>query len=218
MSKIVLEIKNLCKSYIENGERIQILKDINFSLEYGKSLAILGQSGCGKTTLLQIIGLIDDFDSGEIIIDGTNIKNLNEKEKNNFLSRKISFVHQFHHLFPEFTAIENIIFPQINIGMSKKDAIEHSMEILKSLGLENKANVNPWHLSGGERQRIAMARAISTNPKIILADEPTGNLDPKNSKIALELLISLCNKKSSSLVLVTHNHELAKMCDCVIVI
>ncbi len=212
----IVEIENLSKKFIDNGNEIHVLHNINFSLDQGKSLAILGPSGCGKTTLLQILGLLDSDFEGKYKFCGRDVSSLKENEKNSILTHEIAFVHQFHHLFPEFSALENVAIPKMNAGFSKKDAQKEAALVLSKLGLADKQNANPWQLSGGERQRVAMARAIINSPKLLLADEPTGNLDPENSEIAMSVLQNLCKDFKTSLIFVTHNHDLAKRCDGII--
>lgn len=213
MGGVVVNVKDLSKNYIENGVKSEILKSISFKIEIGQSLAIVGPSGCGKTSLLQILGLIDKDFEGDYEFLEEKVFDFNEKKRNETLKKKISFVHQFHHLFPEFSAIENVAIAAIISGFDKNEAKKSALELLENLGLEGKKDVNPWQLSGGERQRVAMARAMINRPKLLLADEPTGNLDPKNSEIAMENLINLCKTNNTSLIFVTHNHNLAKECD-----
>jgi len=213
MSEIILKVENLSKKYIEINREMMIFKNISFDIKQGESLAIVGPSGCGKTSLLQIIGLMDFDYNGNVVILNKNIQRISEDEKKIIRQKDISFVHQFHHLFPEFSAIENIIIPQLNLGINKSVAINCAMKILYDLNLNDKSNKNLWQLSGGERQRIAMARAIINKPKLILADEPTGSLDSKTSEEVINLLINLCKINLSSLILVTHNNLIAKKCD-----
>lgn len=195
------------------GVETKILHNISLQLEKSKSLSIVGPSGSGKTTLLQLIGMLDRPTSGKIEILGKDITKLTESEKINIMQKDISFIHQFHHLFPEFSAIENVIIPQLNIGITKNVAIENAKSILQELDLGNRLDFHPWQLSGGERQRVAMARAIVNNPKLILADEPTGSLDPENGNKVIEMLLEICKRKGASLVIVTHNSDIAKKTD-----
>lgn len=209
---MILQLKNISKSYISNNEELRVLNSINLELNSGETLAITGDSGCGKTTLLQIIGLLDDDYSGELIIDGIDVKNITNSEKIKIKANTISHIHQFHHLFPEFNALENVIIPMLNLGINMDVAKNKAIDILQQVGLKDFAFHNIWKLSGGQRQRVAIARALATNPKIILADEPTGNLDPENSEIVMNLLLDMSKKFNSALMLVTHNIELAKKC------
>ncbi len=209
----VLKLENICKSYIDSGTEVKILKNISFELQSGKSLAIVGQSGSGKTSLLQIAGLLDQKTSGLLEIMGKNIDTLSESEKISLMRQDVAFIHQFHHLFPEFSALENVLIPQLNLGIERKIAEQNAARILEDLGLEKRLNFHPWQLSGGERQRVAMARAVINNPKLILADEPTGSLDPENSAVVIDLLFKICKQKDAAILLVTHSAEIAERAD-----
>ncbi|QED23568.1 ABC transporter ATP-binding protein [Candidatus Deianiraea vastatrix] len=213
MSEIVLKIENLSKIYQDGNSEKSVLNNISLSLEAGKSIAICGPSGCGKTTLLQLCALMDDNYSGKIEICDQDIAKITGSEKDVIRKGKFGFIHQFHHLFPEFSVIENVIFSKLNNDIDKKIAIECAKQVLKDVGLGEKADYHPWQLSGGERQRVAIARAVINKPKIIFADEPTGNLDPENSIIVMKLMLDLCAKSNTSILLVTHNHDFAAMCD-----
>ena len=205
--KTVLSIKSLSKSFSQakENEKLTILKDVSLDVERGESIAIIGASGSGKTTLLQILGNISSFDSGSVSIEGVDYKNMTEAEKDNLLKEKISFIYQFHHLFPEFTALENVMFPLLISGVSNANATEKAKEMLSSLGLANMFNNMIDALSGGERQRVAIARALIKDPILILADEPTGNLDPNTGSETFDILTSAVKNLNSSLVCVTHN-------------
>jgi lipoprotein-releasing system ATP-binding protein len=214
MEGVILDISNLSKTAKDsNGEEVRVLKEASFNLKSGKSLAIVGSSGCGKTTLLQILGMIDPNFTGSYLFKNQNVANLTQKKKTEILSNEISFVHQFHHLFPEFSALENVCIPQLNIGHGIKNAKINARGIFEKLGLSGKENSYPWQLSGGERQRVAIARAIINNPSLLLADEPTGNLDPENGLNVMNTMLAICKEIGTALVFVTHNIELAKMCD-----
>ena len=213
VSNIIVKLEKISKEFNDAGNILKILDNINLEVEQGKSLAIVGPSGCGKTTLLRIIGLLEVQTCGSLIINGLDTSKLSESQKNEILKKDISFVYQFHHLLPEFTALENLIIPQINSGISKVEARENGMTILKSLGLIDKMNSKPHNLSGGERQRVAIGRAISTKPKIILADEPSGNLDPQNAQMVVDLMLKMCYEINSSLILITHDSKIAQKCD-----
>lgn len=202
----IIKCTKLSKYYIDaNGEKVFIFNNLNFTVKEKDNFGIFGPSGCGKTSLLQIIGLLDNQYQGEIEICGVDPKMLNSKEKNDFLKTKISFIHQFFHLFPEFTALENVMLTQLNTGINQKTAMQNAKAIFAELGIESKMHANPWELSGGERQRVAIARAICHKPKIILADEPTGSLDKANGQIVIELLKNACQNYGVTLVVVTHD-------------
>lgn len=209
----ILEAKNITKVFKEGSNLLKILEDSSFSIEKGKSIALVGQSGCGKSTLLQICGLLDSFDSGDIIINDKSTKNLNDDEKTRIRKENIGFVYQMHHLFPEFTAVENVMLPLIIRKEKKKEIRSKAEEMLASLGLGDRLYYSPSKLSGGEKQRVAIARALITNPNLVLADEPTGNLDDKNSQKIMDVLLKKLDELGSSLLMVTHNIEIAKNLD-----
>ena len=204
-----IKLSEIKKSYstIKNS-KLEILKGINFEILQNEIITIYGPSGAGKSTLLHLVGLIDEPTSGKIYFDETDTSKLSDKEKANFRKNKIGFIFQFHHLLPEFSAIENIMLPAMINGLSKKKSFEKAKIFLDKLGLADRQNHKPNELSGGEQQRIAIARALINSPEIILADEPTGNLDSDNSKIVQELLFSLQKELKFSLVIVTHNMEI----------
>ena len=184
-----------------------------------RNVVVLGHQGCGKTTLLQICGLLDTPTSGDVFINNQKIGDMTDFEKTNIRKNNIGFIFQFHHLLPEFSIIENVMLPAlVKNNTDKKIITQRAKDILDDLGLASKINNRPHQLSGGERQRVAIARAIINNPSIILADEPTGNLDPENSEIVFNLLLNIVHNYNSSLLMVTHNIELAKKLDRAITI
>tara|TARA_B110000285_G_scaffold192363_1_gene220691 strand:+ start:609 stop:1259 length:651 start_codon:yes stop_codon:yes gene_type:complete len=201
--------KSLHKSY---GE-LQILKGIDLEIKQGEVVSIVGPSGAGKTTLLQILGTLDKPDSGEVMIDGVNPFTLSKKQLSAFRNQSIGFIFQFHQLLPEFTAEENIILPALIKGVSQKDAKVEAKRLLDMLGLGNRALHKPNELSGGEQQRIAVARSLINRPKVIFADEPSGNLDSANSEELHQLFFDLRDEFKQTFVIVTHNDKLAKMTD-----
>lgn len=205
----MIKVSNIFKSY----GTLQVLKGINIEVKKGEIISIVGASGAGKTTLLHILGTLDKADKGNIEIDGINIQQLNEKKLSAFRNNKIGFVFQFHHLLPEFNALENVCIPAFISGVSVKKAEARASEILDFLGLSERAKHKPSELSGGEQQRVAVARALMNNPSVILADEPSGNLDTKNAKELHELFFTLRDKYQQTFVIVTHNKELAAMTD-----
>lgn len=192
---------------------VDVIKGIDLHINKGEIVAIVGASGAGKSTLLQILGTLDKPDKGKVIIDNQDITSLNQKNLASFRNKKIGFVFQFHHLLPEFTALENICIPAFIAGMPKKEAANKAMALLEYLRLTERASHKPSMLSGGEQQRVAIARALINNPAIILADEPSGNLDSQNAKELHELFFSLREKTGQTFVIVTHNPSLANMAD-----
>lgn len=210
----MIEINNIEKSY---GE-LKVLKNINIQIDNSSIVTIVGASGAGKSTLLHIIGSLDRPDKGDVIIDGTSLFSLNDTKLSEFRNRKIGFVFQFHHLLPEFTAIENVALPALIAGVNRKDALHKSMEILDYLKLKERMNHKPAQLSGGEQQRVAVARALINNPSLILADEPSGNLDSDNAQKLHQLFFDLRDQFHQTFIIVTHNKELAQLSDRTILI
>lgn len=192
---------------------VDVIKGIDFQIDNGEIVTIVGASGAGKTTLLQIIGTLEKADKGDVIFDGKSIKEMNQKALAAFRNKNIGFVFQFHHLLPEFTALENICIPAFIAGVPQKDATKKAHQLLEYLKLTDRANHKPSMLSGGEQQRIAVARALINDPAVILADEPSGNLDSQNAKELHELFFKLREKTGQTFVIVTHNNELAQMAD-----
>lgn len=192
---------------------VDVLTGVNLNVKKGEIVSIVGKSGAGKSTLLQIIGTIESYDSGTISIDGTNIKDLNNKALASFRNKNIGFVFQFHHLLPEFTALENICIPAFIAGDKKNIAEKKAMELLSFLNLTNRASHKPDAMSGGEQQRVAIARALINEPAILLADEPSGNLDSEASEELHKLILKLRSELNQTFVIVTHNKDLANMAD-----
>ena len=205
----IIECRSLSFSYIDGNNKTSVLNNLNFEVELGDSIAILGQSGCGKSTLLNLIAGLDSPSEGDMLINNTNIAKLNEKDRTELRSNNFGFVYQFHHLLNDFSSIYNVALPLLIRGDNKESAILNSKKILTKVGLDNRLNHNPSELSGGERQRVAIARAMVTEPACILADEPTGNLDAKNAKDVLELILELNENNATSLVIVTHDLSIA---------
>lgn len=205
----IIECRSLSFSYIDGNNQTSVLNNLNFEVELGDSIAILGQSGCGKSTLLNLIAGLDSPSEGDVLINNINIAKLNEKDRTELRSNNFGFVYQFHHLLNDFSSIYNVALPLLIRGDNKESAILNSKKILTKVGLENRLNHNPSELSGGERQRVAIARAMVTEPACILADEPTGNLDAKNAKDVLELILELNENNTTSLVIVTHDLSIA---------
>jgi lipoprotein-releasing system ATP-binding protein len=216
MSEILLKTENLIKTFTTTKDvKLEILKSISFEIVEGKITLILGASGAGKSTLLHLLGGLDKPDSGKIYFKGENILEFPEKKITKFRNMNIGFVFQFHHLLPEFTALENVAIPQMILGTSLKKASEKANTILDEVGLSARKNHKPAELSGGEQQRVAVARALANAPQIILADEPTGNLDSVNSQIVSDLIVQLNKKYQMTFVVVTHNMEIPKIADSI---
>ena len=205
----MIRVNNIYKSY----GNVDVLKGVDLEINKGEIACIVGASGAGKSTLLQIIGTLEKADKDNIMIDEQNVNILNQKSLASFRNKKIGFVFQFHHLLPEFTAIENICIPAYIAGMSKKEAVDKAMQLLDYLNLTERKDHKPSMLSGGEQQRIAVARALINDPAIILADEPSGNLDSQSAKELHQLFFDLRNKTGQTFVIVTHNPQLAEMAD-----
>ena len=205
----MIEAKGIRKSFAS----LEVLKGIDFSCAKGEIVAIMGASGAGKSTLLQILGTLSTPDSGSLSIDGTDVLSLRGGELSAFRGRKIGFVFQFHHLLPEFTALENVMMPALIAGQAEKTARKRAGELLDELGLAERAEHKPSQLSGGEQQRVAIARALINDPSVIFADEPTGNLDSVTKKEIQQLFLDLRASHGQSIVIVTHDPELASACD-----
>ncbi len=198
---------------IKNYGILPVLKGVDIQIAKGEIVSIVGSSGAGKSTLLHILGTLDKADKGSVSLDGQKIEELNGRKLSAFRNKKIGFVFQFHHLLPEFTALENVCIPGWIAGNKKKEIIEKATNLLTTLGLFNRLENKPQQLSGGEQQRVAVARALINNPSIIMADEPTGNLDSTNAKELHQLFVDLRNKFNQTFLIVTHNEELAQMSD-----
>jgi lipoprotein-releasing system ATP-binding protein len=193
--------------------QLDVLKGIDLEIASGEIVSIVGSSGAGKTTLLQLLGTLDKPDSGMVELDGVNPFALSSKELARFRNTQIGFVFQFHQLLPEFTALENVMMPALINGVSKQDAQQRAMELLNQLGLADRSSHQPSALSGGEQQRVAVARALVNKPKVVFADEPSGNLDSKNAKELHQLFFDLRRDMGQTFVIVTHNNQLAEMAD-----
>ena len=213
MNNSLLKANNIKKSFKEGPLNVGVLKGLEFSVNKNETIAIIGSSGSGKSTLLHLLGGLDVPDSGNILINNQNINKLNDAERGVLRNKYLGFIYQFHHLLPEFTAVENVALPLLIRRDSRVAAEKKAKELLCSVGLSERLQHKPGELSGGERQRTAIARALVTNPKCILADEPTGNLDEKSAHEVFELIISLNKNLGSSLIMVTHNLELSKQAD-----
>ncbi|MDX1404301.1 MAG: lipoprotein-releasing ABC transporter ATP-binding protein LolD [Woeseiaceae bacterium] len=214
----VLVCRSIVRRFREGESMLEVLSGVDLAVGESELVAIIGASGSGKTTLLQIMGGLDDPTSGEVLVNGQPIAHIGEKEKSELRNRFIGFVYQFHHLLPEFTAQENVAMPLLIRRVGKEQAMREAAELLGRVGLSGRLDHKPGELSGGERQRAAVARALITRPKLVLADEPTGNLDAGNGQQVLKLMLELNRELNTSLVIVTHDHDVAGEMDRVLVL
>ena len=208
----MIEVKNIHKSF----GTLEVLKGVDLTVEKGEIVSIIGKSGAGKTTLLQIIGTLDNPDTGHVLIDGVDVFALREKELADFRNRHIGFIFQFHQLLPEFTTLENVMMPAMIARMPEKEAHQRALQLLTELGLAERLMHKPNQLSGGEKQRVAAARAMMMSPDVILADEPSGSLDESNKKELHKLLLQMREQYGQTIIIVTHDKELAEISDRVI--
>ena len=208
-----LRLERLERGYTQGNRRIEVLKGASASFFPGETVALLGPSGAGKSTLLHIAGLLERPDKGAVIINGVECGKLSDSEQTRMRRMEVGFVYQFHHLLPEFSALENVVLPQLILGLTREKAEERGRELLKSLGLDERWDHRPAELSGGEQQRVAIARAVANDPKVLLADEPTGNLDPPTAERVFEQLLTLVRRSGVAAVIATHNLDLAARMD-----
>ena len=213
MSEIILKARNIIKTYAEGKIRTDVLKSVNLDIYSDEITAIIGKSGSGKSTLLHILGTLDSQSGGTISFRGEDLNSFNANQKADFRNRHLGFVYQFHHLLGDFTALENVMMPLLINGQPIESAQTRALEYLKKVGLSHRINFRPSELSGGERQRVAIVRALSNRPDLILADEPTGNLDAHNAKEIFNLFTSLVHEEHVAVVMVTHDNTLAEKCD-----
>ena len=214
----VLVCRSIVRQFREGDSTLEVLRGVDLTVREAERLAIIGTSGSGKTTLLQIMGGLDDPTSGEVLVNGQSIANIDEKDKSALRNQFIGFVYQFHHLLPEFTAKENVAMPLLIRRLRKDEAMQQAADLLSRVGLGDRLDHKPGELSGGERQRAAVARALITRPKLVLADEPTGNLDAGNSQHVLQIMLELNQELNTSLVIVTHDHSIAGQMDRILVL
>jgi lipoprotein-releasing system ATP-binding protein len=208
-----LRLERLERAYTQGNRRIEVLKGASASFFPGETVALLGPSGAGKSTLLHIAGLLERPDKGAVIINGVECGKLSDNEQTRMRRMEVGFIYQFHHLLPEFSALENVVLPQMILGLTREKAEERGRELLKSLGLSERWDHRPAQLSGGEQQRVAIARAVANDPKVLLADEPTGNLDPPTAERVFEQLLKLVRTSGVAAVVATHNLDLAARMD-----
>lgn len=209
-NSILLQCNDLCKRYQEGSVQTDVLRNVSFSIEPGEMMAIVGSSGSGKSTLMHLLGGLDSPTSGEVVFDGKSLNSLSSSAKAELRNRELGFIYQFHHLLPDFTALENVAMPLLIGKVNKAEAQEKARAMLSAVGLEKRAAHRPSELSGGERQRVAIARALVNNPRLVLADEPTGNLDARNADAIFDLLGELNGRQGTAFLVVTHDLHLAK--------
>lgn len=208
-----LKLTHICRTFGKNNTKVEVLKDINLQIKSGEIVALVGPSGSGKSTLLHIAGLLDTPTSGMIEIMGQNATKMNDKGRTQLRMKSIGFVYQSHLLLPDFNALENVMMPQLIAGVRENQAKEHAKELLKQVGLSHRLTHRAGQLSGGEQQRVAIARALANNPALLLADEPTGNLDPKTADEVFDTFMKIVRQTGLSALLATHNPELAQKMD-----
>jgi len=214
MNNMIIKLEDVDKFYMETGNKLHILKKLNLEVKRGEFVSILGKSGSGKSTLLNIMGLLDKIDDGKIWIDDKEVSSLNETERNNIKNHFLGFVFQFHYLMSEFTALENVMIPALLNNFKNKSEIEkEAKELLEIVGLAERMKHKPNQLSGGEKQRVAIARAMINKPKLILADEPTGNLDEDTGEMIFSLFRKINKERNQSIVVVTHARDLSQVTD-----
>ena len=209
----ILQASGLTRIYEQGGETLSVLHNVDVEIKSGEIVALVGPSGSGKSTFLQTVGLLDQPTRGQLSIGGQEIQTMNDKQRTLMRRQFIGFVYQFHYLLPEFSALENVVIPQMVAGVKRKIAEEKAKELLTSLKMDHRFDHRPARLSGGEQQRVAMARALANDPRLLLADEPTGNLDPETSEIVFELLIDLVRNAGIGAVIATHNMQIAERMD-----
>ena len=216
MSETMLECQHVSKTFIDGDLKVDVLRDVDLKVEKGERIAIIGASGSGKTTLLQLLGGLDRASAGTILVAGKDMMALNEKRRGHFRNQHLGFIYQFHHLLPEFNALENVAMPLLIRGLSHKVSQEKAAHLIEQVGLKERLTHRVGELSGGERQRIAIARALVTDPSCVLADEPTGNLDQATADHVFDIMLQLNQSMQTSFIMVTHNQVLASKHDRVL--
>ncbi len=209
----ILSLKNICKSFDQGSQKLEVLRNVNFDIKEGEIVALIGPSGSGKSTLLQISGLLELPTSGSILLNKQDCSKLGDAIRTSLRRDYLGFVYQYHNLLPDFNAVENVMIPQLIAGKNYNEAEERAKWLLDKMKLANRFKHRPAELSGGEQQRVAIARSLANTPKLLLADEPTGNLDPKTSDIVFEALLNIIKETGLSALVATHNMELAKAMD-----
>ena len=216
MNNSILTLANITRTYKQAGKKLTVLHNLNLEVKAGEVVALVGQSGSGKTTLLQIAGLLDNPSSGTVTICGVDASKANDKKRTLLRQKYLGFVYQFHHLLPEFSASENVVLPQMIAGVGRAEAEKKAAELLTELGLSKRLTHRPARLSGGEQQRVAIARALANSPSLILADEPTGNLDPTTAAEVFAMFMRLAHERGQAMLVATHNLELAAKMDRIV--
>lgn len=210
---LVLQADHIQRSYDDGVDRVEVLRDVNLHVKKGEMVAIVGASGSGKSTLLHVLGLLDRASAGQLVIEGQQTDGLSEKQRSQIRNRSLGFVYQFHHLLPEFTALDNVAMPLIVRRLSRQEARAQAQKVIEQVGLGHRSHHYPGQLSGGERQRIALARALVTKPACVLADEPTGNLDRETAQEMFDLLKEMNKENGIAFIIVTHDPALAALAD-----
>lgn len=213
MQDIILKVKDLTRTYVEGKVATAVLKGINLEIETGKLTAVIGKSGSGKSTLLHLLGTLDRPSGGSIIFKGRDLTRLSNNEQARFRNRNLGFIYQFHYLLSDFTALENVMLPSLIGGTDPRTAKTRAQAVLERVGLADRLSFHPSELSGGQRQRVAIARALCHDPDLILADEPTGNLDAANAAAVFDLFSTLVRERGTTVIMVTHDAALAELCD-----
>ena len=213
MSKSIFKCSDISKTFTQGKNKVEVLKNINFSLDKSSRVAIIGPSGSGKTTFLNILTGLDTPSGGKVLYKDRDLNKVDEKEKALIRNKEIGFVYQFHHLLPEFTALENISLPMLISGLSKDKAHKKSLDLLRRVNLDHRANHKPSELSGGERQKVAVARSLSNSPSCLIMDEPTGDLDSNNARLVTDVILELVQEFNVSLVIATHDNSLSSKMD-----
>ena len=213
MNKSIFKCSNISKTFTQGKNKVEVLKNINFSLDKSSRVAIIGPSGSGKTTFLNILTGLDTPSGGKVLYKDRDLNKVDEKEKALIRNKEIGFVYQFHHLLPEFTALENISLPMLISGLSKDKAHKKSLDLLRRVNLDHRANHKPSELSGGERQKVAVARSLSNSPSCLIMDEPTGDLDSNNARLVIDVILELVQEFDISLVIATHDNSLSSKMD-----
>ena len=216
MNDVVLKLEDMGRTFHQGTESLEVLKNVNLEIKAGEIIALLGQSGSGKSTLLQIAGLLEPPTTGRVLINGKDCTKASDKMRTEKRRDDIGFVYQFHHLLPEFTALENVMMPNLISGIPKKQAINQATELLTLMGLEHRLSHRPAKLSGGEQQRVAIARALANKPTLLLADEPTGNLDEETAETVFKNFVALVRKHNVAALVATHNTDLAARMDRIV--